>query len=124
MRYILGLKSSIDSRSGGCRIRELDFVRLVLAVRILSDAGSNAHGYVMLPDEQVASRVRGWQRRYSASDLVSVLLHSAATAGEALRAVIRENEPGVEEAPSGAPAPLGLRWDYFGIRNVEAPAGG
>lgn len=156
MRYVLGMTSSIDSRTGCRRFRELDFVRLVLAVRTLADAGATAHGYLMAPDGRVAPRVRSWQRKYAAVDLVSVLLHGALAAGqgrlrqekgrdglgsttpapsqpaessrslaeaaseEALRAAIRENEPGVMEVPSGTPSPFGVRWDYFGTRDAAS----
>lgn len=82
VRYVIGIRASTEYRTGGRRLRELDFVRLVLAVRTLTGAGSTAHGYLSVPDERGASRARRWQRKYAAMDLVGVLLHRASAVGE------------------------------------------
>ncbi len=128
MRYVLGLvTSSNDTRSG--ESPELDFVRLTLAARTMADAGCTAHGYLVALDERAAARARIWQRKYAARDLVTVLLQDAkageqvrphaversdAIAGEALRAAVREHEPGVVEAAPGVAVPFDVRWSYFG----------
>jgi len=81
LRYVFGMaKSSLDTRGGKGRNLELDFVRLVLAVRTMTADGSTAHGYLLVLDDRVASRVRSWQRKYAALDLVSVLVHTATVA--------------------------------------------
>lgn len=156
MRYVLGMaKSSLDTRGGKGRNLELDFVRLVLAVRTKIAGGADAHGYLMVLDERVKARACNWRQRYEAKDLVTVLVHDAtvdeqevlreekrlnalaitthsaaspsasvASFGEkigedALRTAIWQREGDVEENPLGIAAPLGVRWDFFGIRMVN-----
>mgnify|MGYP003587783266 CR=1 FL=1 len=102
MRYVFGMaKSPLDLRGGKARSLELDFVRLVLAVRTETAAGNTAHGYLLVLDERVASRVRRWQERYEAEELVTVLRREAS--GEAmhrLREEKRRNALGIVPRPA------------------------
>lgn len=78
MRYVLGMaKSSLDTRGGKGRNLELDFVRLVLAVRTKIAEGAAAHGYLLVLAEGVAARACTWRTKYLAQDLVTVLFHEA-----------------------------------------------
>lgn len=78
MRYVVGMVGSSPNSTGGKRRGvELDFVRLVLAVRTLHVGGSTAHGYLLAPDERVAARARSWQRKYAATDLVTIFRHDS-----------------------------------------------
>jgi hypothetical protein len=113
MRYVLGMaKSSLDTRGGKGRNLELDFVRLVLAVRTMTADGSTAHGYLLVLDERVASPVRKWQRKYAAQDLVSILVHTAtASEQDSLREEKRLNALAITtqtpSQPSASAASLG-----------------
>lgn len=106
MRYVLGMaKSSLDTRGGKGRNLELDFVRLVLAVRTRIATGATAHGYLLVLDERVAARACGWREKYEAKDLVTVFVY-AATASEhaSLLAEKRLNAAAITSPGSSLPS--------------------
>ena len=105
MRYVFGMaKSSLDTRGGKGRSLELDFVRLVLAVRTEAAAGNTAHGYLLVLDERVAARARLWQQKYEAEQCVTVLTHEVTGAlQKSLRGEKRRTAPAVTK-PAAAPA--------------------
>lgn len=127
MRYVLGMaKSSLDIRGGKGRNLELDFVRLVLAVRTRIAAGATAHGYLLVLDERVAARACGWREKYEAKDLVTVFVY-AATASEHVSLLEEKRLNAVaisslgSSLPSESAAPLGQKIAEKALRSaIEA----
>jgi hypothetical protein len=74
MKHILGMvKRNLDMNGAKGPKLELDFLRLVYAIKELRRSGSDAKGYLLVMTPPIAQRVAGWQSKYQAGDSVVVL---------------------------------------------------
>lgn len=61
MKHVLGMaKSHLDLKGAKGPKLELDFLRLVYAVKELRARGDQANGYLLVMEEDIASRVKSW----------------------------------------------------------------
>jgi len=85
MKYIVGMaKSSLDARGGKGRNLELDFLRLLLAVRHLGCGGNSARGYLLVLNASLGRRAQRWHKKYAAGSQVSILIGELDPATRAL----------------------------------------
>jgi len=74
MKHILGMvKRNLDMKGAKGPKLELDFLRLVYAVKELRGSGDEAKGYLLVMTPAIAQRVAAWQAKYQAGDSVTVL---------------------------------------------------
>ena len=75
IKHFFGMaKSSMDLRGGKGRNMELDFLRLVYAVKWHIERGSQAHGYLaVLDSKKNAQRIDVWKKKYHAESFVTCL---------------------------------------------------
>ena len=74
MKHILGMaKSNLDLNGVKPIKLELDFLRLVYAVKELRAKGEDAQGYLLIMTETIEQRTRVWARKYDAEDTVIVV---------------------------------------------------
>lgn len=113
MKYVLGMaKSSLDTRGGKGRNLELDFVRLVLAVRTCLARNIDARGYLLVLDDRVAGPAIRWREKYEAQDFVTILVYEPTVEERArLRDEKGRNAAGITPAgtalPTASSAPIG-----------------
>jgi hypothetical protein len=82
MRHVLGMaKSNLDLNGSKPIKLELDFLRLVYAVKALRGGGDEAQGYLIVVSAEVERRTRAWRQKYAAGDTVLVA-RAAITAEE------------------------------------------
>jgi|SRR6185437_3276793 len=75
MRYVLGMaKRHLDLRGSKAPKLELDFLRLLFAVRELRRNGQDAVGYLLVMTNAIKTRTISWARKYCCRDEVQVLL--------------------------------------------------
>lgn len=75
--HVLGMaKSCLDLRGANAPKLELDFLRLVMAIRDFEDVGDEAVGYLLVLNEKVAARAKEWQKKYGIGDKVIVRVAS------------------------------------------------
>lgn len=154
MRHVLGMaKRHLDLRGAKAPKLELDFLRLLFAVRELQRRGDDARGYLLVMTPNIGERTLSWSQKYGAEGDVEVVVADmtdidhklieaearanaqgmvAGTLGEdvagrsdaraggrlaetGLRVAIEARERGVRQVTDGAPLPLGIRWDYYGV---------
>ena len=75
MKYIIGMaKSPLDARGGKGRNLELDFLRLLLAVRHLGCDGNSAQGYLLVLTPELGRLAERWHEKYDAGPAVKILV--------------------------------------------------
>jgi hypothetical protein len=74
MKHILGMaKRHLDLKGAKGPKLELDFLRLVYAVKELRRGGDDAQGYLLVADEKIKQCVdKRWRKKYRAGDTVRV----------------------------------------------------
>jgi hypothetical protein len=73
MKHILGMvKRNLDLNGAKGPKLELDFLRLVYAVKELRQSADEAKGYLLVMTSAIAERVAAWQTKYQAGDSVQV----------------------------------------------------
>ena len=74
MKHILGMaKSHLDLRGAKGPKLELDYLRLVYAVREMRKQGHSAQGYLVVMTDEILNRVRQWEYKYRGKECVEVL---------------------------------------------------
>lgn len=80
MKHILGLaKSNLDLKGSKGPKVELDYLRLVYAVKEMKKQGDNAQGYLVIMTDDMLNRVSQWEHKYRGRGDVEVI--SASLAG-------------------------------------------
>jgi hypothetical protein len=73
MKHIFGMaKRCLDLNGAKAQKLELDYLRLVYAVRELRRLGNDAQGYLLVMTPGIKQRVAAWQRKYQGEDAVVV----------------------------------------------------
>ncbi len=97
LKHILGMvKRNLDLKGAKGPKLELDFLRLVYAVKELRRSGNEAKGYLLVMTSPIAQRVAAWQAKYQAGD--SVVVEIASLSAEQLgtiQAEVRANIDGM-----------------------------
>lgn len=71
--HVLGMaKSCLDLRGANAPKLELDFLRLLLAIRDFEEVGEEAVGYLVVLDEKVEARANSWRVKYGIGDKIIV----------------------------------------------------
>jgi hypothetical protein len=84
---------------------ELDYLRLVYTVKDLRAQGESAQGYLVVLDEDLASRARRWESSYKAQECVTVVLaHLPEQVMEKVKDEKRKNRAGMVSGATGAKA--------------------
>ena len=74
MKHILGMaKSHLDLKGAKAPKLELDYLRLIYAVREMRKQGDSAQGYLVVMTEEILNRVRQWEYKYQGKECVEVL---------------------------------------------------
>lgn len=74
MRHILGMtKSFLDLKGAKSSKLELDYLRLVYAVKEIRKRGDSAHGYLVVLTPQILDRVNQWEDKYRGNKCVEVI---------------------------------------------------
>jgi len=74
MKHILGMaKGYTDLKGARSKILELDYLRLVYAVKDLTKCGDNAHGYLVVLTENIRGTVQKWRDKYQGEGFVTVI---------------------------------------------------
>ncbi len=77
MRYILGMaKRALDLNGAKRQKLELDYLRLVYAVKELRRQGKGAQGYLVVLTNEIYNTTSTWNEKYQANDTVKVLVAS------------------------------------------------
>jgi hypothetical protein len=97
MKHVLGMaKRHLNLKGAKGPKLELDFLRLVYAVKELRRRGDDAQGYLLVADEKIERRVdKTWRDKYEAGDTVQV---ETAPLTDTERAVLEQE---VEENVAG-----------------------
>ena len=70
MKHVLGMaKSALDLRGAKGPKLELDYLRLLYAVKELRKRGDNAQGYLIVLTEPIHERTRQWENKYLAGGM-------------------------------------------------------
>jgi hypothetical protein len=74
VKHVLGMaKRHLDLKGAKGPKLELNFLRLVYAVKELRRTGAGAQGYLLVVDEKIKRRVdKRWRKKYRAGDTVQV----------------------------------------------------
>ncbi len=73
MKHILGMaKSHLDLRGAKGPKLELDFLRLVYAVKELRSKQEKAVGYLLVMNQNIANRAESWKEKYEAGDTLII----------------------------------------------------
>jgi len=73
MKHVLGMaKSHLDLKGAKRPKLELDFLRLVYAVKELRARGDQAKGYLLVMEKEIATRAESWIEKYQAGDAVVI----------------------------------------------------
>ena len=92
---MLGMaKRHLDLRGAKGPKLELDFLRLVVAVRDLRSAGNEAQGYLLVLTNDIGGRVATWVSKYRAGDAVQILRSELST--DRLAQIRREVESNIQ----------------------------
>lgn len=80
MKHILGMsKSHLDLRGAKSAKLELDYLRLVYAVKEIRRGEDNAQGYLVVLAPHIKDRVKQWECKYEAEGYVKVIYESVPT---------------------------------------------
>ncbi len=139
MRHVLGMaKRHLDLNGAKAPKLELDYLRLLVAVRQLRQQGQDAAGYLLVMTSAIKRRAHAWASKYGANDEVQVVVATLTArrqrqsrgrpvrgrsdarkggrlAERQLSAFIEKREPRVRRITDSKNLPLGIRWDYYGI---------
>jgi len=75
MKHILGMaKSHLDLRGAKAPKLELDYLRLIYAVKEIREKGGNAQGYLVVMTEEIFNRVKQWEYKYQGKECVELLV--------------------------------------------------
>ena len=75
MTHVIGMaKSCLDSRGSKGRNLELDFQRLMAAVKEIRACNTQAVGILLVLNETVQRRADGWKQKYNLTDEIEVVL--------------------------------------------------
>ena len=104
MKHVLGMAKSHLNLKGAKREKlELDYLRLVYAVKDLRARGDDAQGYLVVLDENLASRLRRWGNSYEAQGCVTVVLaHLSEQVMDKVKDEKRKNRAGMVAGATGA----------------------
>ncbi len=73
LKHILGMaKSNLDLRGAKGPKLELDYLRLVFAIKEIRKQGDNAQGYLVLMTDKILNGVKKWECRYHGKEFVTV----------------------------------------------------
>jgi hypothetical protein len=74
MKYILGMvKSHLNLKGAKNPKLELDYLRIVYAVKEIRKQGDNAQGYLAVLSPDIQKRLKRWDTKYQAKGCVSVV---------------------------------------------------
>jgi hypothetical protein len=74
MKHILGMtKSHLDLKGAKAPKLELDYLRLIYAVKEIRKQGDSAQGYLVVMNDGILTRVRQWEYKYQGKECVEVL---------------------------------------------------
>ena len=74
MKHILGMaKSFLDLKGSRSQKLELDYLRLVYAVKDLRNSGDSAQGYLVVLTPEIYKCVKRWENKYRSKDCVMVI---------------------------------------------------
>lgn len=74
MKHILGIaKSHLDLKGAKAPKLELDYLRLIYAVKEIRKQGDSAQGYLVVMTDGILTRVRQWEYKYQGNACVKVL---------------------------------------------------
>jgi hypothetical protein len=74
MKHVLGMaKSFLDFNGSKSQKLELDYLRLVYAVKDLKSGGDDAQGYLVVLDPRISERVKRWENKYRGKGLVKII---------------------------------------------------
>ena len=75
MRQIIGMaKSNLDLRGAKGPKLELDFLRLVYAVKEAKRENQETKAYLLVMTEKIKNRVNEWAKKYNAEGLVETIV--------------------------------------------------
>ncbi len=74
MKHILGMaKSFLDLKGARSPKLELDYLRLVYAVKDLRQSGDGAQGYLVVLTPEILECVKRWENKYQGKNCVTVI---------------------------------------------------
>ena len=74
MKHVLGMaKSFLDLKGAKSQKLELDYLRLVYAVKDLRKGGEDAQGYLVVFTSQILERVKQWESKYQGKGCVEII---------------------------------------------------
>ena len=74
MKHVLGMaKSHLDLKGAKAPKLELDYLRLVYAVKEIRRGKDNAQGYLVVLDPRIRDRLRQWESKYGGKECVKVI---------------------------------------------------
>ncbi len=77
MKHILGMvKSHLDLRGAKGPKLELDYLRLVYAIKELRKQADVAQGYLVLMTDRIFNQVKQWEYKYQGKELVKLKIAS------------------------------------------------
>ncbi|MFW6103191.1 MAG: hypothetical protein ACOC7M_02715 [Chloroflexota bacterium] len=153
MRHVFGIAfSRVEMDDSARQELELSFLRIVYAVSQVRQNGDEGQGYLAVVRQEARDAVRRLKMAYGVGDEVRVVFASLlvsdlaklADAAEKVRsgedigaesevagtisqgALHREvsvSEPGIVCADETQPMPLGVPWDFYGVREWIPPVG-
>ena len=84
MKHVLGMaKSALDLRGAKGPKLELDYLRLLYAVKELRKQGDNAQGYLIVLTEPIQERTRQWENKYLVGGDVKVICPEVSSSDKA-----------------------------------------
>jgi hypothetical protein len=101
MKHILGMaKSSLDLNGARRPKLELDYLRLVYAVKEIRKKGDSAQGYLVVLTPQIVDSVKGWQHKYEGDSCVSVI--DLSLPGDVWKKLVKEKEDNLKGMVAGS----------------------
>ncbi len=74
MKHVLGMaKSFLDLKGAKSQKLELDYLRLVYAVKDLRKGGDDAQGYLVVLAPRISERVKQWENKYRGRGFVEII---------------------------------------------------
>jgi hypothetical protein len=118
MRHVLGMaKRHLDLTGAKAPKLELDYLRLLVAVRELHQLGQDAVGYLLVMTPAIKGRTQTWATKYRAKDEVQIAVATFTSRRQRqVEAEARSNRRGMIDGSRGKPvrgrsdARKGARW--------------
>ena len=118
MRHVLGMaKRHLDLKGAKAPKLELDYLRLMVAVRQLRQRGHDAAGYLLVMTPTIKRRTQTWASKYGAKDEVQVLVATLTSRRQRqVQVEVMLNKGGMIDGSRGRPvrgrsdARKGARW--------------